>query len=70
MKIPQEIRAAITEIARQFGRKGGKAAAQNMTPEERKARAKRASQAAAEKQTTKRLAREGIRRDKKASKGK
>jgi hypothetical protein len=69
MKIPQEIRAAINEIARQFG-KGGKAAAQNMTPEERKARAKRASQAAAEKQTTKRLAREGIRRDKKASKGK
>ena len=58
MKIPPEVRAAMTEIARQFGRKGGKKAAKNMTPEERSARAKKASEAAAKKRTAQRLERE------------
>ena len=58
MKIPPEVRAAMTEIARQFGRQGGKKAAKNMTPEERSARAKKASEAAAKKRTAERLERE------------
>ena len=57
VKIPPEVRAAMTEIARKFGRLGGKKAAQNSTPEERSARAKIASLAAAKKRTAERLAR-------------
>ncbi len=53
IKIPPEVRAAMTEIARKFGRQGGKASAQNMTAEERSARAKKASLAAAKKRTAK-----------------
>ena len=56
IQIPAEVRAAMTEIARKFGRQGGKAAAKNMTPEERSARAKKASLASAEKRTARRLA--------------
>jgi hypothetical protein len=48
----------MTEIARQFGRQGGKKAAKTMTPEERSARAKKASEAAAKKRTAQRLERE------------
>jgi hypothetical protein len=58
IKIPPEVRAAMTEIARTFGRQGGKKAAKNMTPEERSARAKKASEAAAKKRTAERLKRE------------
>ena len=58
IKIRAEVRAAMTEIARKFGRLGGKKAAQNSTPEERSARAKIASTAAAKKRTADRLARE------------
>jgi hypothetical protein len=58
MKIPPEVRAAMTEIARTFGRQGGKKAAKNMTPEQRSARAKKASEAAAKKRTAERLERE------------
>ena len=46
----------MTEIAREFGRQGGKKSARNSTPEERSARAKKASIAAAKKRTEKRLA--------------
>jgi len=46
----------MTEIARKFGSQGGKASAKNLTPEERSARAKKASLAAAKKRTAKRLA--------------
>jgi hypothetical protein len=56
VKISEELRAAMTEIAREFGRQGGKKAARNSTPEERSARAKKASLAAAKKRTQKRLA--------------
>jgi hypothetical protein len=58
VKIPPEVRAAMQEIARKFGSQGGKAAAKNMTPEERSARAKKAAKVAAEKRTAARLARE------------
>lgn len=58
VKIPPEVRAAMTEIARKFGKLGGKTSAKNMTPEERLARAKKASLAAAKKRTADRIARE------------
>ena len=58
VKIPADVRHAIREIAREFGRQGGKKAARNSTPEERSARAKKASLAAAKKRTEKRLAKE------------
>ena len=48
----------MTEIARKFGRQGGKKSAAILTPEERSARAKIASQAAAKKRTAERLERE------------
>jgi hypothetical protein len=56
VKIPPEIRAAIAEISRQYGRLGGKKAAANLTAAQRSARAKKASLAAAKKRTAKRLA--------------
>ena len=55
-------------IAREFGREGGKKAARNSTPEERSARAKKASMVAAKQRTAKRLAKVGIEGDKKAAK--
>jgi len=61
IKISAEVRAAMTEIARKFGRQGGQTAAKNMTPEERSARAKKASLASARKRTAKRLAAAGKR---------
>jgi hypothetical protein len=70
MKISDEIRAAMAEIARRFGKEGGKTAAKNMTPEERTARAKKAAKVAAERRTAKRLAAEGLKREKKAAKRK
>ena len=58
IKIPADVRAAMTEIARKFGSQGGKASAKNLTAAERSARAKNASLAAAKKRTADRLARE------------
>src|SRR5262249_9683560 len=58
MKISPEVRAAMKEVARKYGRQGGKKAAQSLTPEERVARARKASLAAARKRTADRLARE------------
>jgi hypothetical protein len=58
VKITADVRAAMTEIAREFGRQGGRKAARNSTPEERSARAKIASLAAAKKRTAERLARQ------------
>ena len=43
-KIPAEVREAMTEIGRRFGRLGGKTAAKNMTPEERLAQGKESRQ--------------------------
>jgi hypothetical protein len=70
IRIPAEVRKAMTEIARRFGRLGGKTAARNMTPQERVARAKKAARAAAEKRKAKRLAMESLKRDKQAAKRK
>jgi hypothetical protein len=54
-------KALISEVMRQMGRKGGKIGGkrslETMTPEERSARAKIASLAAAKKRTAERLAR-------------
>jgi hypothetical protein len=58
VKIPVDVRAAMAQIAREFGRQGGKKAARNSTAEERSARAKIASLAAAKKRTADRLERE------------
>jgi hypothetical protein len=68
VKIPADVRAAMTEIAREFGRLGGKKAARNATPEERSARARIASLAAAKKRTEKRLAAEAKRAPSKSTK--
>ena len=67
LKIPADVRAAMTEIAREFGRQGGKKAARNSTAEERSARAKIASLAAARKRTADRLAREATQKRSKKS---
>jgi len=58
VKIPADVRAAMTAIAREFGRQGGKKSARMATPEERSERARIASLAAAKKRTADRLARE------------
>jgi len=62
MRIPPEVRAAMMEISRKFGRQGGKKAAANMTPEQRSARARKASLAAAKKRTAERLERSAKKR--------
>jgi hypothetical protein len=66
VKISPEVRAAMAEVSRAFGKMGGKAAAKNMTPEQRSERAKKAATAAAKKRTAERLERE---RQAKVSKG-
>jgi hypothetical protein len=69
IRIPVDVRAAMAEIARKTGALGGKTAAKNMTPEERSARARKASDAAARKRTAERLERERqAERGKKATK--
>jgi hypothetical protein len=59
----------VSEVMRAMGSKGGKIGGkrslETMTAEERKARAKKASMAAARKRTAERLAREGKRPAKK-----
>jgi hypothetical protein len=58
----KEKRALLSEIMSELGRKGGKIGGkrslETMTPEERSARAKKASLAAAKKRTAERLARQ------------
>lgn len=51
-------RQAMREIGRKGGKIGGKRSLETMTPEERSARAKKASEAAARKRTAARLERE------------
>jgi hypothetical protein len=64
------ISEVMAELGRKGGRIGGKRSLQTMTPEERSARAKKASMAAAKKRTEKRLAAEAqakpVRKRKKA----
>jgi hypothetical protein len=58
--VDKDQRTIFREIMREIGRKGGKIGGkrslQTMTPEERSARAKKASEVAAKKRTEKRLA--------------
>jgi hypothetical protein len=54
----------MSEMGRKGGKIGGKRSLETMTPEERSARAKKASMAAAKKRTAERLAREAKRRKK------
>jgi hypothetical protein len=67
-RVPPEVFAYLRQMGKAYGSQGGKKAAKNMTAEERSARAKKASMAAAKKRTAKRLAREGIKRERKAAK--
>lgn len=60
------ISLVMSEMGRKGGKIGGKRSLETMTPEERVARAKKASLAAAKKRTADRLAREGKVRVKKA----
>ena len=57
-RMPKEVLDYLRTMGKAYGKQGGKAAAMNMTPEERSARAKKASEAAAKKRTAERLARE------------
>lgn len=55
-------RDVIRQVMAEMGSRGGKRSLETMTPEERSARAKKASEAAARKRTAERLAREGARK--------
>jgi hypothetical protein len=55
-RIPSDVLEYLKNMGKAYGGKGGKAAAENMTREERSARAKKASIAAAKKRTDKRIA--------------
>ena len=55
-RMPPEVLEYLRSMGKAYGKLGGKAAAKNMTPKERSARAKKASMAAAQKRTAKRLA--------------
>jgi hypothetical protein len=62
-QLPPEVVEYLKGLGK-YGKLGGKAAARNMTPEERSARAKIASLAAARKRTAERLARERAKKSK------
>ena len=57
-RMPPEVLEYLRSLGKAYGKLGGRTAARNMTPEERSARAKKASEAAAKKRTAERLARE------------
>jgi hypothetical protein len=57
-RIPPEALVYLRSLGKRFGSLGGKTAPRNMTPEERLARAKKASDAAARKRRAERLVRE------------
>ena len=56
-RMPLEVLEYLQSLGKKYGKLGGKTAAKNMTAAERKARAKKASLAAAKKRTSERLAR-------------
>ena len=62
-RIPPEVLEYLRKMGQAYGSQGGKKAAKNMTAAERKARAKKASDAAARKRTAARLARERAERE-------
>ena len=57
-RMPPEVQEYLAAMGKVFGKQGGKTAAKNMTPEQRSARARKASEAAAQKRTAERLERE------------
>jgi hypothetical protein len=57
-RMPKEVAEYLRKLGKRYGKLGGQTAAKNMTAEERSARAKKASDAAAKKRTAERLARE------------
>jgi hypothetical protein len=61
-RIPPEVLAYLRKMGKKYGSLGGKRSLETMTAEERRARAKKASLAAAKKRTAERLARERGRR--------
>ena len=65
-RMPPEVLEYLRRLGKTYGSQGGKKAAKNMTPEERQARAKKASMAAARKRTAARLARERSERARKS----
>jgi hypothetical protein len=67
-RIPPDVLAYLRQMGKAYGSQGGKTAARNMTAEERSERAKKAATAAAKKRAEKRLASEGIKRERKAAK--
>jgi len=58
VRMPREVADYLRKLGQTYGKLGGKTAAKNMTAEERSARAKKASEAAARKRTAARLPRE------------
>jgi len=56
-RMPPEVLEYLRSLGKKYGSQGGKTAAKNMTAEERLARARKASVAAAKKRTAERLAR-------------
>lgn len=54
-RVPRDL---VRQVMAQLGKRGGKRSLETMTPEERSARAKKASLAAAKKRTADRLERE------------
>lgn len=63
-RMPPEVLEYLSKLGKEYGKLGGKKAAENMTAAERSARAKKASEAAARKRTATRLARERAARKK------
>jgi hypothetical protein len=57
-RMPPEVLEYLKKLGKTYGKLGGKASARNLTAEERSARAKIASLAAAKKRTADRLERE------------
>ena len=57
-RMPKEVAEYLTKMGQKYGRIGGKKSLETMTAEERSARAKKASLAAAKKRTAERLERE------------
>ena len=55
-RMPPEVLEYLKAMGKKYGSLGGKRSLETMTPEERSARAKKASMAAAKKRTAKRLA--------------
>ena len=57
-RMPKEVAEYLTKMGQKYGKLGGKKSLETMTAEERSARAKKASLAAAKKRTAERLERE------------